>query len=334
MSHFNLFDEHPLLLPAFTKPFKDELLSNWLIRLSIDHDLRPQSFAKLLFPKFSIWHKDIDAYIPKNLASLLSQMTLTPVQEIENCSLSGYLRNLMPNGYTYQDTKWILSLGIVTNKRINYGLMFCPSCLKKDKNIPYYRKQWRIALNVVCTECKVLLHDRCPKCKAPIIFFRNYLGKNQKISNKRLSQCYYCDFDLQFTANEDIAEELFSMQIEINRIITEGWNNEVFYPHLYFDVLLHLVKFIKSSDKKYELFQNNLKKAIKFPGRRINETHNKSPFNHYNVNERAEMLFYATWILKEWPNRFFEIANKSKILNSILIKGFKTAPYWYLNIKK
>jgi hypothetical protein len=327
-----LLEEYPLMLPALTKLYKDELISSWLVRLSNNHQLKPEALADLLFPQFGIWHRDLDAFIPKELIILLSKMTLTATSDIEDSLISNYLRNLMPTGYTYRDTKWILSMGIVSRRRYNRGLMYCPSCLRKNRRAPYFKKQWRIALNVVCTECNTFLHDRCPNCQAPVIFYRNFLGRGQNMPNRKITQCFHCDFDLQNSKDEYAPNELVSMQLEIDRIIQEGWKKDIFYPHLFFDTLYHVMKLIKTSNSQFELFRHNLNAAKKYPGTKISENHNKSPFNHYNVKERAEMLFYSIWILQDWPKRFIDIAKDSYVLNRSLIKGFKNAPYWYMNM--
>jgi hypothetical protein len=327
-----LIEKYPLLLPASSKLFNDELLSSWLLRLSINHSLKPELFAKLLFPKFNIWHKDVDTFAPKEMLLRLSEMTLIPLTRIEDCLLSNYLQNLMPKGYFYYDLKWILPLGIVSKRRSNRGLMFCPSCLKKNRHFPYYKKSWRIALNVVCPECKIMLHDRCPKCHAPIIFYRNYLGWNKNTLDRKIIQCFYCDFDLRHSHNEEASEEIVLMQLEINRIIKEGWNEKVHYPHQYFDVLYHIIKLIKTQNPQFELFQNTINQLKKFPAKKIIDSHSKDPFNRYNVSERAELLFCAYWIMQDWPERFYEIIKKSNVCNKSVIKGFKDAPYWYLDI--
>ena len=49
------------ILPYYISPFKDELFSSWFCRLSVKHNLKPQSFIQNYFDyKIPFWNRDID----------------------------------------------------------------------------------------------------------------------------------------------------------------------------------------------------------------------------------------------------------------------------------
>jgi hypothetical protein len=88
------------LYPLHLKPKDDELLSSWIVRLSLAHGLASTEFASFLrFPR--IWRlKDIDlnirtteftpvTYLTK-LIDALSQKTATPLERVQGTTLEEY----------------------------------------------------------------------------------------------------------------------------------------------------------------------------------------------------------------------------------------------------
>lgn len=56
-----------MFLPIKLKPLKDEILSSWLIRLSIANGMEPTSFTNAIFDEQRFWNKDVDRKISDKL---------------------------------------------------------------------------------------------------------------------------------------------------------------------------------------------------------------------------------------------------------------------------
>ncbi|MFE8730337.1 TniQ family protein, partial [Aeromonas hydrophila] len=52
--------EVSLIWPVQISPFKDELLSSWLVRASLAHGCDPMSLTSAVWPTWRAWTVDID----------------------------------------------------------------------------------------------------------------------------------------------------------------------------------------------------------------------------------------------------------------------------------
>ncbi|WP_404990870.1 TniQ family protein [Duganella sp. 3397] len=147
--------------PIHYKPLPDELLSCWLVRLAHGHGMKAQTFCNVIFgSQRQIWNRDIDRLAPKWLMDELTNRTGTPPEIVFKTTLRAYEGTLYRRFRSAGPLHCILVLQMYHRKRNGYGLQFCPQCLGSD-SIPYFRKQWRIALNTVCTTHRKMLLDRC-----------------------------------------------------------------------------------------------------------------------------------------------------------------------------
>jgi hypothetical protein len=306
------------ILPCSTKPKEDELFSCWLIRLSNAHFYKCHSFYSLLFPKHSIWNRDIDKSVKKEFLEELSVKTLSTYEELYSTTLKSYEGNLYLNHNPNGNSKWILPLGIEHRKRYKYGLTYCPSCLKKDNNDPYYRKSWRLSLSIICESCGCYLRDCCSNCKNPIAFHRNYLGKQTNYDDIEVSTCFFCGFNLSNSRIIHAEEKYVKMQEKINRILRKQTEKRNAYPHLYFDVLHHLIQALI-----HNIEISNRPRKIK---------KNDKIFESFRINERKFYLTHAFWLLEGFPDRFIWFMKRKKIKSTTLFKDFKDIPYWYYQV--
>lgn len=300
-------------LPCSIKPKEDELFSSWLVRLSYHHFLKSHSFYKILFPKYQIWTRDIDKFAPLELINELSIKTLSTSKEIYNTTLKSYETKLYLKHNAHGNLKWVLPLGIFHRIRRNNGLVYCPKCLKDD-NEPYFRKHWRLSFSVICTKCGINLHEKCPKCKKPIVFFRNDLGNKNKQPPDKISYCYNCGYDLSKSRVVYASHRCIEYQKKLFRILENGLNSSIIYPHLYFDVLHQIIKIIISNKSK--IFDNKITKS--------NKTFEKLP-----INTRRIILKQAIWLLEDYPKRFIFFFKKKNIKSTTLLKDFQDSPFWY-----
>lgn len=84
-----------MILPAHPKPYFDELLSSWLIRLAHTNGLKVQTFCHLLFPNFEIWNRDIDRHAPDFVIETLAEKTGSTAEQIHATTLNFFKENYL-----------------------------------------------------------------------------------------------------------------------------------------------------------------------------------------------------------------------------------------------
>lgn len=147
------------------KPFQDELLSSWLIRVAFAHGQNPYVFHNLHLPGVPIWNRDVDRVHPAGLLEALSAVSGAGVRRIKAASLFRY-RSLGPRAPAHGEWPFVLAAGVYHRKRRRHGLQFCPDCL--GSGTPYFRRSWRLAFVLRCESCSKPLSDACPHCDAPL----------------------------------------------------------------------------------------------------------------------------------------------------------------------
>lgn len=324
---FNLYPpEYSDLIPAFTRPRTDELLSSWIVRLAKDHHLKVHEFCRILFPDVNIWNRDVDRTSPKELIKKLSTLTLVKGEDIENCLLSSYSGRLFshfnPNGIN----RWILSQGIYHRLRLRKGTMLCPSCLRNDLDNPYFRKHWRLSLFTICQNCGCMLQDECPQCGNPINFFRNFIGKDTVDFDKPICTCHACKFDFRDSVPEMVSRKFFRMQRYFHNVL-QGKNRDSMISMEYYDVLHQLVKIFNGKGESSILFRGAISKTLKldFEGNDY-----KTPFDMLPVKQRLTILFASFWLLQGFPEKLIAFCKDNRIWSSPLLKDFNNPPLWYV----
>nr|WP_067054264.1 TniQ family protein [Mucilaginibacter sp. L294] len=169
---FSVFGNKSRLLPAFSKPYPDEILSSWLTRLSFDHGLNNARLLKMLLDKKDTnnWHVD-RSFNDEQVAALAAYTNCSP-DEIKNTTLLSYENRLYePQSKSMVPSTWTPKKH--TSKKVcpkvhkeHSGLFFCPGCLSRPNRPVYFRKQWRLAISFVCPGCGCYLKETCPHCKS------------------------------------------------------------------------------------------------------------------------------------------------------------------------
>jgi hypothetical protein len=301
------------VLPGNIRPKEDELFSSWLVRLAYSHQIKPHDFYGILFPKFNIYSTDIDKSASDKFIQLLESKTTATYDELLSTTLRYYEGKLYLTHNLYGNTKWILPLESAHKTYESFGMVFCPECLKRDKD-PYFRKHWRLSISIICVKCGIYLHEKCPNCHKSISFYKNDLKEETEHTEHSLINCYNCHFDLSHAISKRASSKYIKKQIELFRIINEGWNQKVIYPHLYFEVLHQILKIIINKAYSTEGKRSNTKTAI---------------FELLPIDLRKKHLSMAIWMLEDFPGRFVKISQKEKFTRTRLFKDFKDIPFWY-----
>ncbi len=134
--------------PGVIAPQPDELLSSWLHRLAYANGVAPRAFARVLGLNPGMWSPALDLRLPADIANLLYAKTGVAPDQLAAMTLSQDLPKqlLLPLRYNGQrdSSTW---------------LQFCCRCLSEDAQ-PYFRRRWRLATRVSCTEHGCRLRDR------------------------------------------------------------------------------------------------------------------------------------------------------------------------------
>lgn len=325
------------LWPVHLKPYHNELLSSWMLRLAHAHGLKLQTFYSIIFGKNkNIWNRDIDKYAPDWLIERLSIATGTEVGCVLNTTLKSYESILYESHQPNGNTRWLNPLGIYHRTHKNFGLQFCPLCLKHDQD-PYFRKSWRLALFTECEKHHILLHDRCPNCGNAVNFHRAEMGIRSLIKPKSVVTCFKCSYDLRnapinrMNCNDWQTLIIYRAILDFHEL---GWlftdKIVVQYSHQLFDVLRHLCALV-SSNRRASCLLPFIATKLGFDTSAIQRSKSRL-FEKCNVQTRRVLLHCAIWLILDWPRRFIEICNTNNLSSAYLLQDYSDPPFWFYSI--
>jgi len=314
------------IFPYYIPPFKNELFTSWFCRLSVNHDLKPQSFVlNYLGKSYPFWNRDIDVSGKADLKLFIEAHTPLGYLDIENLFLKSFecfaFETINEKGITNN----ILSIGVNHRKRTRNGQLFCFNCLQEN---PYFKKEWRLMTSIICVKCRQYLKDSCSICGASVAFHRLFVSDNRSTMNyKTLKYCHNCNSDLsiQIPVSSPNKVEL-DYQIYINNAITRGFSSKSQYSFQYINVLLHVLQSLLSGSSRKTRFQTSFKNYF------IEAEFNTSKDNKYfsSLEQRIILL----------PLIHQMLVNQS-ILEEVIIDGGlyrsyldpeNKLPFWFIRI--
>lgn len=317
------------LWPIRYKPFPDELLSCWLVRLAHGHGLKVQTFCNLMFGnRRQVWNRDIDRLAPAWLVDELILRTGTSPEVAWGTTLRAYEGILYRKFRLSSTLRWILALKVYHRTRQGYGLQFCPACLAEDE-IPYFRKRWRIALNTVCSKHGNMLFDRCPQCNVAVAFHRLDMAWMETIDVAPLSYCHSCQFDLrQAVPVKPIVYEVgaSSLLLEACRQIEHDGVQESEWDLGNFAVMHQLCR-IMTTRYKHAHLREFVLDQIGVPDIELIGGH--VPFEMRNIQERHHLLQLACWLMVDLEYRLSSAWLAKAVRYNLLLKDFQSSPNWY-----
>jgi hypothetical protein len=116
------------LWPIHPKPFPDELLSSWMVRIARAHGSKPTLFWKRQAP--SINFRTVDRLPDEAVLKLISTKTGTPIGRVEAATVARYTE-----------------LDVCRQGSNDDVIAFCPDCLKDGA---YFRRRWRLEFFSLC----------------------------------------------------------------------------------------------------------------------------------------------------------------------------------------
>lgn len=326
--------------PVHLKPKDDELLSSWIVRLSLAHGLAPKQFAPFLQQRFSgdwEWQLTADLKPPQEVLNTLSKKTATPLSRIREMTLGRYGGQLYKRSSKGRLCHWIMPhyLGHVTRAQ-KFGMQACARCLAED-NEPYFRRSWRLAFVVVCPYHESCLIDRCPSCGNSIQFHRNAAALSRTATDI-MTVCHKCQFDLRdVTAHIPAEPEIGRFQehlINVARqgyIEIEGFENTA--SDTYFAVLNWILSVLFQSHELMRELQDAIFAYYNFD-LSISRFTKKDVLENLNIRSRYEWIWLLRRLLIDHPHRYFRSYAQHNVMNRKWISKWMKTPSWYLSVMR
>lgn len=322
------------LWPIRYKPFEDELLSCWLVRLAHGHGLKVQTFCNLLFGnKLQVWNRDIDRLAPKWLLEELILRTGTAETRAHGTTLRVFEGILYPHFKESGTLSWMLSVKVFHRQRNGYGQQFCQSCLAVDE-VPYFRKTWRVALKTFCAAHQCMLWDRCPQCESAVSFHRMDMGRPYVPENGALAACFNCGFNLADAPIQPLRirdEAAFAWLLStVAALDNLSASQPGSFPQDEVLVLRHLMRLMMTPRSTVRLRQHV---AEHLGIDDISSSFDKrTAFESLPTSARHELLQFGAWILVDPAVRLRSAWRDRAVRYNHLIREFDAAPDWYVAI--
>lgn len=319
-------------LPIHPQPLHGEILSSWMIRLSLSNRIPAHTFYHniLNYPQ-PIWTRDIDRSCSGDLYNLLSKASTVSDVTIRKMSLpsySGILSGVFPLD---RHCNWILETGINHRVRKNHAMQFCKKCFLED-DIPYFRKKWRLSFYTTCKRHLCSLVDECPGCYQPIMFHRLAMSKKNIVNNYSLTICPSCKCDyrsMEIPKYENIISDGFS---QIYKLIIDSLDNErltsllnINHPLLLFNGLRDLT-FLLSRVTLTKL-RDQIIEDFKLP-KTVAEFSFGIPFEALRLQDRHKIIQLLTCLITDWPTYFLDACKTSNVTRSQFGDRQKELPFW------
>lgn len=310
----------------------DELLSSWFVRTAHANGFKAQSFGSQVFGRRAfVMTRDLDRCITDSHIKRLSEQTGSSPDELRDGLLTAYEGRVFGQQSTFGRTKWILPSVSYIRQRRRFGMQFCPLCLFFDKQ-PYFRKRWRMAFATICDIHGTMLHDRCPECGAPVVFFRNDVGDVNYFHLGDLVSCWECGFDLRRATAYSPSGPDGRTIIALRSLVTFhdlGWwsqgRDSIQYGPLYFEVLHHLAQCLTT--RYGRRFLNAVEHETGWKAASIRERA-QCGFESRPVKSRHELMMVILWLLEDWPDRFIRVSQSIGATQSQINDGCPL-PYWF-----
>lgn len=317
------------LWPIRYKPFPDELLSSWLMRIAHGHGLKVQTFCNLIFGnRYQVWNRDIDRLGPEWLIDTLVECTGTSLETALGTTLRGYEGQLYRRFRTSGALQWIQTLHMYHRKWKGYGIQFCPACLREGEQI-YYRRIWRVSFYTVCVQHRCMMLDRCPECGSGISFHRTDVGQYQleELAGV-LVKCHQCGFDLsQAEASSVLVYDDASFAFHMN-LCTRLHRGEPQDIDL-LDVLHHLSMLLLGEHRGLRLQAYICELLDMAP---IPIPQRRTSIESLSLAERHHLMLLIGWIMQDLEERLNQARYAKAVRYLHLVRDFSDPPQWYWKI--
>ena len=318
-----------------TKPKEDELFSSWLVRLAAGQAVKLQYLCvSVLGRPPGYLGYDIDRSPDPEVLDQLCLSTGTPPQRALETFISTYEGALWP---TYRPTgvlPWVLPNYRRGRRRIQHGMQYCPTCLSDDPE-PYYRREWRLAFNVVCVRHREYLRDGCFACGAPVEFHASDFRVRLLPFECANTTCVRCGANLRdahlIRPFKPPGEALVSFQQRLSSALKYGWSPELpggeVRSFLHFHGLRQIVRLVASKGRGSRLRRQWSAERAEFD---FEFDHRRSLpiFEELRHSARAQIMRVCASLLEHWPNTFVRKCHELRISSSYVNNYSAEMPNW------
>lgn len=317
-------------------PLRDEIFSSWFVRLAHANGEKAQSLAFRIFGRechFIGWG-DLSLDRGQNIEAVeaLARITRTAAHLVADATLCAYVGYLWDEIAARGAQRWVMPVVDRRHLRSGYGLQACAECLRNDAT-PYYRRSWRLSLQVLCPYHERLLMDHCPECYAPLVIHRGDVGVFTPSSASSVRWCCRCGTDLAEAAkSENISPDFVEFQALLLRALERGWINvggRMIHSVLFFEGLRMLLAFLDAPIWSSAVRRVLECHGILFTGTRVTRY---GGIDVQRTDARYSLLVASSWLLTEWPDRFLMVAGEAKVSSKHLLHfsmyGHAKTPFW------
>lgn len=319
------------LWPAHPKPFPDELLSSWIVRIARANGLKLQTFTRRLFGEERVtWNRDIDRLAPDWLLNEVCARTGTPFERAYDASLAAYEGRLFPARHPAGQLRWITTLKIHGTKRGGPGIQFCPRCLAGDAE-PYFRRCWRVAFSTFCPRHGIMLSDICPGCGEPVAFHRRDFNR-QAFDAGPMCSCHACNFDLRQAPVEPAIRyeaKSFALMRKMLAALEKPASSAARF-NLEFHAALHQLCKLMVSRRRTTRLGEYVAERIGIEDR--SPMSGRFAFENRSLLERHYAIHLAMWLMVDLEKRLPEAWQAKAVRYNALLKDFRGAPEWYTSL--
>ncbi|MCI0338146.1 MAG: TniQ family protein [Acidobacteria bacterium] len=327
--------------PVPLKPLEDELLSSWLVRLSGAHGLTLSSFCNAVWPKKGVRLLDLEVLPKAEILNTLAEKTRTPMTKVEATTLTVYDGRLFIDT-SHRQIQWVLRYGRDRNRETTQcGLQYCPDCLREDEE-PYFRREWRLALVVICPQHRLQLHDCCHRCGQAVRLIRSVIDDTGYGLSGTITTCWNCRVDLR-DMPENLRVSVPPAELEYQQFLLEspreGWveirGDGPVFSYLYFDGLYQvLVLLLRPGSKGRRSIQQQAfeRYGLSSSELALPERPLAGNFMRLGVAERRKLLSLASQLLADWPNEFLAFCRANNFGYTEVGRFNRTLPYWFYRV--
>jgi hypothetical protein len=321
------------VIPNPLTPFKDELFSSWIARLSAKFDCQVSTFLNIYFPFLRdkrLTARDMDLVLDSELAEIFSQKTRISKTIIYNAGLRSYESYLSETIRDNSRNNLISTVKIKGSYSKSHGLKYCPYCLRENN---YFKKQWRLLFVNVCEKHNCYFLDRCPSCNNPITTTKRKKGI-------KFFNCPFCGFEFHKAESEKLPSQSNAVenQKKMLEILNNGYfifENKPYYSIFYFWVVKKLAKLIYLDEyRKNDTLQTEIE-LHNYPLKSKKEIKSRFIEDFLELKEGISLFTAIYDILKnrESFDKFVKDNNLSfYILNTFKEGSDYNPPYWYIDL--
>lgn len=302
-------------------PYINESFISWFIRTAFENGTDPKSFAISIWKQDSLLYRDLDRFLPDDLAIKLSELSSLSYEKIKNLTLEPLINKVDTSisENIHKKSYLINPFGQKGKVRTN-GIHFCPDCLKNQET--YINKNWRFSWFIICPIHKKLLLLNCENC--------NYVFSPEKLNylSPHIYLCAKCGYDLRISKTRKSTDRVLNLQNLLYKAISQqkvSKNFPLVTKNNIKDLFLTLYIFLAFLLKilRQPIRFKNLIQALNLETNHKFEKLNNGTFSRLDIKDKEQLLICLEKVFRLDFHTITNILIQQKISRNILNQTFK-----------